>query len=48
MDEPKKITFGFSKVIKKPNLMAGKKPEEPSNKVELITSLEGNTIQTLE
>lgn len=46
MEEPKKLTFGFTKVIKKLNLMQGKKPEE--NKVEMIKCLEGKSIKLTE
>jgi len=42
--ETKKISFGFSKINKKPNLLIGK-PKEKEEKVELIKCLEGQQIQ---
>ncbi|XP_043652735.1 protein PXR1 [Drosophila teissieri] len=41
--EAKKISFGFSKLSKKPNILPSKQPKEES-KVELIKCLEGNEI----
>ncbi|EDW44828.1 G-patch domain and KOW motifs-containing protein [Drosophila sechellia] len=41
--EAKKISFGFSKLSKKPNILPSKHPKEES-KVELIKCLEGNEI----
>ncbi|KAL5274266.1 GPKOW family protein [Megaselia abdita] len=46
-EEPKKLTFGFSKVIKKPKLMQGKKLDEPK-KVEMIKCLEGQSIKLVQ
>ncbi|ALC45667.1 CG10324 [Drosophila busckii] len=44
--DAKKISFGFSKVTKKPNLLPVKLPKE-ENKVELIKCLEGKEIMLL-
>ncbi|KAI8045542.1 splicing regulatory glutamine/lysine-rich protein 1 [Drosophila gunungcola] len=41
--DAKKISFGFSKVAKKPNILPSKQPKE-ENKVELIKCLEGKEI----
>jgi len=41
--DAKKISFGFSKLAKKPNILPSKQPKEES-KVELIKCLEGNEI----
>jgi len=41
--DAKKISFGFSKLAKKPNILSSKQPKEES-KVELIKCLEGNEI----
>ncbi|XP_055375315.1 G-patch domain and KOW motifs-containing protein [Condylostylus longicornis] len=43
--ETKKITFGFTKTIKKPQLQANKKESVIKNKTELITCLEDNKIK---
>ncbi|KAH8312373.1 hypothetical protein KR044_010454 [Drosophila immigrans] len=42
--DAKKISFGFSKVAKKPNILPAKAPKE-ENKVELIKCLEGKEIK---
>ncbi|KAH8414100.1 hypothetical protein KR222_006867 [Zaprionus bogoriensis] len=42
--DAKKISFGFSKVAKKPNILPPKGPKE-ENKVELIKCLEGKEIK---
>lgn len=45
--EAKKISFGFSKLSKKPNILPSKQPKEES-KVELIKCLEGNEIMPVD
>ncbi|XP_070074048.1 G-patch domain and KOW motifs-containing protein isoform X2 [Drosophila takahashii] len=45
--DAKKISFGFSKLAKKPNILPSKQPKEES-KVELIKCLEGNEIMPVE
>lgn len=46
--EPKKISFGFSKLSKKPNAIFNKAPpQNDENKIELITALEGQSIKLL-
>ncbi|CAD7092444.1 unnamed protein product [Hermetia illucens] len=45
--EPKKISFGFSKIQKKPNVLSATSVKE-DNKVELIKCLEGQTIKLVE
>ncbi|XP_017026880.1 G-patch domain and KOW motifs-containing protein [Drosophila kikkawai] len=42
--DAKKISFGFSKVAKKPNILPSKQPKD-ENKVELIKCLEGKEIK---
>lgn len=42
--DTKKISFGFSKVTKKPNILPSKVTKEES-KVELIKCLEGKEIK---
>lgn len=44
--DAKKISFGFSKVAKKPNILPSKQPKE-ENKVELIKCLEGKEIKLI-
>ncbi|KAH8358843.1 hypothetical protein KR093_002788 [Drosophila rubida] len=44
--EAKKISFGFSKVAKKPNILPASAPKE-QNKVELIKCLEGKEIKLI-
>lgn len=46
--EPKKISFGFSKINKKLNLTASKEALKNETKVELIKCLEGQEIKLVE
>lgn len=46
--EAKKISFGFSKVNKKPNIIANKETNKSEAKVELIKCLEGHEIKLVE
>lgn len=46
MDQTKKISFGFTKVTKKPNLIPNKVNEKKSeDKVQMIQCLEENSIK---
>lgn len=47
-NEPKKISFGFSKLIKKPNIVLNKEPQKSTeNKVQLIDCLEEKSIKVV-
>lgn len=46
--EAKKISFGFSKISKKPNLLPSKENVKEEPKVELIKCLEGQEIKLVE
>lgn len=43
--EAKKISFGFSKLSKKPSLIPSKPQQPKDDKVELIDCLEGQSIK---
>lgn len=46
--EPPKISFGFSKLPKKSNIIPSKVPPQEKQKVELIECLEGQSIKVKE
>lgn len=47
--DSKKISFGFSKITKKTNLLpSNKDKEKQENKIELIKCLEGQEIKLIE
>lgn len=46
--EAKKISFGFSKINKKLNVLTNKETSKTESKVELIKCLEGQEIKLVE